>query len=256
VLPDRGVDSPAQRRPVPEDAVAAVFARAAELDAELSPGDAPAVLDVEALVEVGLAVGLSPEAVRRAVAEHQAGALVPTPPPPGTWVGPRAAVAERRVGGDARRVRRGIEHDLGRQWFRKVRGVDGRSLWVARDDLKARLARQVDFRHRLVLKGVSAVVLTTVDCGAGEVAVRLEADPAERRNGLGWMVAGLTTTGATVGLVAAAVAGFDAAALLVPATAAAGGGGGVALARRSYLDQLARLGDDLEGMIDRVARLG
>jgi hypothetical protein len=238
---------------VPEEAVAAVFARAAELDAELSPEGPHALLDVEALVEVGMAVGLSPAAVRRAVAEHQAGAVLPAASTPSTWVGPRVAVAERRLGGDARGVRRSIERSLERQWFRKVRGADGHSLWTARDDLAARVSRQVDFKKRLVLKGVTGVALTAVDCDDDEVAVRLEADLGDRRNDLGWMVAG-TTTGTTVaGAILAMAVGLDpvlAGTLVVLPAATAGGS--VAIARRAYQGQLQRLTDDLEGMLDRA----
>ena len=182
--------------PLPEDAVAAVVARAAEIDLHQSPPSPATLLDEEAMVEIGAAVGLSPAAIRQAVAEHHAGALVPAVVAPDTWVGPRVAVAEQRLTGDPDRLRRAVERDLERQWFRKVRDQDGHSVWAARTDLPARVARRVDFRHRLVLDGVSALRLTTVPCGADEVVVRLEADPAERRTTLGWKVAGTTAGGA------------------------------------------------------------
>ncbi|MDQ3384945.1 MAG: hypothetical protein M3503_02875, partial [Actinomycetota bacterium] len=76
-MADRIAGVPAVGRPVPEDAVAAVFARAAALDLEQAPGSPPLLLDEDALVEIGTAVGLTPAAVRQAVAEHRAGALVP-----------------------------------------------------------------------------------------------------------------------------------------------------------------------------------
>jgi hypothetical protein len=243
------------RRPVPEEAIAAVFARAAELDAELAPGDPHAALDVEALVEVGAAVGLSPEAIRRAVAEHHAGALVPASQPPTTWVGPRGAAVERRLEADPARVRRALERSLERQWFRKVRGGEDGGLWCARDDLAARVGRQVDFRKRLVLKGVSGLQVTTTSAEPDEVVVRIEADLAERRTDMGWLVAGTTTGGTVVGTVLAVASGLDpvlAGALLTLPGAAAGAGGGVAVARRTYAEQLRRLGDDLEGMLDRL----
>lgn len=245
---------PARRAPVPEDAVAAVFARAAELDLQQAPGSSPVLLDEDALVEIGAAVGLTPEAVRQAVAEHRAGALVPAPPAPPTWVGPRLAVAERRVAGDPGPVSRAVERDLERQWFRRVRGRDERSVWVARNDLQARVARRVDFRHRLVLQGVSGVVVTTVACAGADATVRIEADPAERRHGLGWTVAGVTTGGATAGFVAALLAGVDVdpALLWSLPSAGLGAGGGVVRARRRYLGQLRDLVDDLEGILDRA----
>ena len=235
--------------------MAAVFARAAELDLRHGP-DAPAtLLDEEALVEIGGAVGLSPAAVRQAVAEHHAGVLVPATDAPATWVGPRLAVAERRMAGDANRVRRALERDLERQWFRKVRDQGGRSAWAARTDLPARVARRVDFRHRLVLGGVSGLLLTVVACTADEVVVRLEADPAERRSDLGWRVAGATAGGATVGAaIVGGVTGIGAEPLLALATAGMSATGAVALARRTYLAQVGRLADDLEGALDRLQR--
>ena len=249
--------------PLPEDAVAAVFARAAEIDLHQSPQSPATLLDEEAMVEIGAAVGLSPAAIRQAVAEHHAGALVPAVVAPDTWVGPRVAVAEQRLTGDPDRLRRAVERDLERQWFRKVRDQDGHSVWAARTDLPARVARRVDFRHRLVLDGVSAVRLTTVPCGADEVVVRLEADPAERRTTLGWKVAGTTAGGATVGAVLAALFGVDSGALEVASElvlfvvpTAGAGAGGVSAARRSYLAQLRRLTDDLAGTLDRLRHHG
>lgn len=253
---DRSADIPAVARSVPEDAVAAVFARAAELDLKNAPGGAPTLLDEDALVEIGTAVGLSPDAVRRALAEHHAGALVAAAAPPGTWVGPRLAVAERLVEGAPDKVRRAVERDLEREWFRKVRDQGERSVWAARTDLPARVARRVDFRHRLVLQGVSGLVLTSVTSGRNDVAVRIEADPAERRNGLGWVVVAATTGGATAGAVLAVLTGLDTAFLVALPTAGVGAGSGLALAlaRRAYRSQVLRLADDLEGILDRLER--
>lgn len=256
-MAERSADVPAIGRPVPEDAVAAVFARAAELDLQQTPGASPVLLDEDALVEIGAAVGLTPGAVRRAVAEHRAGALVPAVAPPVTWVGPRLAVVERRVTGDPGAVRRAVERDLERQWFRRVRDNGGRSVWVARNDLQARVARRVDLRHRLVLRGVSGVVLTTVAFDGTDVAMRIEADPAERRHGLAWAVAGVTTGGATAGFFLGLLffgIELDPVLLTAVPTAGLGAGGGIAGARRSYVGQLRRLGDDLEGILDRAER--
>ena len=253
-MADRTADVPAVRRSVPDDAIAAVFARAAELDLQQAPGAPPTLLDEDALVEIGTAVGLSPAAVRRAVAEHHAGALAPAIVPPATWVGPRLAVAERRVDGDPTKARRAVERDLERQWFRKVRDQGERSVWTARVDLPARVARRVDFHHRLVLQGVSGLILTSVADGDGDVVVRIEADPAERRNGLGWTVVAAATGGATTGAVLAVLAGLDPALLLALPTAGMGAGGGFALARRAYVNQVRRLTDDLEGILDRLER--
>ena len=257
-----GARVPAATPPLAEEAVAAVFARAAEIDLHQSPQSPATLLDEEALVEIGATVGLSPAAIRQAVAEHHAGALVPAVVAPDTWVGPRLAVAEQRLTGDPDRLRRAVERDLERQWFRKVRDQDGRSVWTARTDLPARVARRVDFRHRLVLQGVSGVVLTTFTCGADEVVVRLEADPAERRTTLGWKVAGTAAGGATVGAVLAALFGLDGTPLETAselvyflAPTAGAGAGGVSAARRSYTAQLRRLTDDLEGTLDRLRRI-
>ena len=251
-------DVPALRRPVPEDAVAAVFARAAALDLEHAPGTAPLLLDEDALVEIGAAVGLTPGAVRQAVAEHRAGALAPAAVPPATWVGPRLAVVERRLGGDPVTIRRAVGRDLERQWFRRVRDQGERSVWSSRQDVAARVARRVDLRHRLVLEGVSAVVVTTVPCHDGDVVVRLEADPAERRDDLRRGVAGTATAAAAAGLGLALFesVGLDTAALLALPSAGAGAWGGRARARARYLDQLRRLADDLEALLDRVQRSG
>ena len=234
--------------------MAAVFARAAALDLEHGAGAPPLLLDEDALVEIGGSVGLSPAAVRQAVAEHRAGALAPAAVPPATWVGPRLAAVERRFAGDALAVRTAVERDVERQWFRRVRDQGERSVWTARQDVAARVARRVDFRHRLVLEGVSAVVVTTVACPDGGVAVRIEADPAERRSGHGQAVAATTAGAAAAGFLLALVGDLDPAVLYALPSAGLGAGGGVARARRSYHDQLRRLTDDLEGLVDRVQR--
>lgn len=250
---------------VPESALAAVFARAAALDVDHGTGGADTAhgaagrhedgLDEDALVEIGAAVGLSPAAIRQAVAEHRAGALLAPAAPEETWVGARLAVVKRRVHGDQTRVRRSIERALDQQLLRKVRGGDGRSTWCPRTDVAARVARRLDLHHRLVLHNVSGLALTVVE-GPGWVTVRFEADPAERRSGLGWVVAGAATGSATLGALLAVAAGLDPAVLaVVPAVgcAVAGGGGGVALARRSYAAEVRRLTDDLEGLLDRLS---
>lgn len=235
--------------------MAAVFARAAELDLRHGPEVPPELLDEEALVEIGGSVGLSPAAVRQAVAEHHAGALVRPTVAPVTWVGPRLAVAERRLSGDPGRLRRAVERDLERQWFRKVRDQGERSVWAARTDLPARVARRVDLRHRLVLDGVSGLILTVVACGPDGVVVRLEADPAERRQSLGWRVAGVTAGGATVGAaLLAGATGIDPMLLLALPTAGMSAAAALAVARRTYLAQVGRLADDLEGALDRLER--
>jgi hypothetical protein len=243
------------KKRVPEEAVAAVFARAAELDLQRPSGDAHVHLDDDALVEIGASVGLSEQAVRRAVAEHRAGALVPvSQTAPATWVGPRVAVAERRIDGDPAALRRSVEQQLERQWFRRVRDQGERSVWCARNDVAARVARKVDFRQRLVLRGVVGVIVTAVDCGDDGVVVRLEADPAERRSELGWAVALAAAGGAAVGAVIAAVTEPSILDLASLPGAGFGGGGGLRLARRSYRSQLDRLTDDLAGMLDRLER--
>ena len=85
------------------------------------------------------------------------------------------------------------------------------------------------------------VVLVTGDAAAAGTVAAV---------GLGGRVA--TTL---LGGVLAAVVGVDLAALLVVPTAAAGGAvGGVSIARRTYGEQVARLTDDLEGMLDRLER--
>jgi hypothetical protein len=123
------------------------------------------------------------------------------------------------------------------------------------------VARKVDFRQRHVLQGVSSILLTTVRCGGDEVAVRLEADPADRRNALGWKVGATAVAGASVGAVLAGITGLNGIVdggidvLLVAASSAgAGGVGGRRAARRSYEAQLGRLADDLEGTLDRLER--
>lgn len=237
------------RTPVPDGDVAAVLARASALDAEHAWGTPAAHLDEDALVEIAHAVGVSPDAVRQAVAEHRTGVLRPGASPR-TWIGPRAVVVERRIDGDVEHVERSVQRLVEGQLFRRVRHQPRRSQWRARTDVAGRLTRTLDLRHRLTLHKVSAIDIATTPCPDGVVAVRLVADPAVRRSELGWGV-GIAAGGAAA--VGAALGVFDLALLLaaVPAAGAVGGTG-LAVARHIYRSEVAEVTDALEGLLDQV----
>jgi hypothetical protein len=103
------------------DQAAAVFKRAAELDAEMKAdgqGFDPAELE-----SIGAEVGLEPEAIRRAIAEIQ------RPAPPAD-VGPRDVVLTRQVPGQAAEVQTQIHRFLANQGYELQRRQGGSTVWV------------------------------------------------------------------------------------------------------------------------------
>ncbi len=154
--------------------------RAAELDAA-DRIDEPG-LDRTALEAAASEVGISPAAVRRALAEHDAGAL--TRPTDRSVLGPARSQAVRTVGLPATVARQRVDRWLRSQLLEvhDRRGVEVE--WRRRRDLSATLRRRIDPRRRVRLGGVDAVVASVVTAGEGASIVRLEADLGFTRRGL------------------------------------------------------------------------
>lgn len=250
-----------ERARLTPDQAAAVFRRAAELEAQgASPPDE--TLDLLALEEIGREVGLSPQAIRRAVAELQAAppaSAVPAPAARPGLLGTPVVVVERTVPGAPAEVGSRVDEWLWHQGLEKRRQRPGRSEWVPRRGLVAGLRRNLDVGRRLKLNDVCRLGLGVVDAADGRSRVRIEADLGEYRRNLkaGLVVAPLATGGAlaAVGLVGLGYAGGpDVEVILAALPAGAGlaaGGGGVARAvlrrrRASVVEALEGLCDQLE----------
>ena len=149
----------AEERLLTEDEVALVFRRAAEIEGE-EPGHRGGEFDVATLERIAVEAGLSPDAVRRAVAELRAGQLVPVDAKPARRMAvpiPATAVIERRLSIDSQTVSRRLDTYLKGQTFRVARRHGDLTVWEPSASLVANLARGVDLGDRMRLRGVSGV---------------------------------------------------------------------------------------------------
>jgi len=246
--------------------IAAVLRRASELDHR--PVSGPPGTELAAVEEAAAEVGLSPAAVRQAVAELRAGALDPRAGTPARRVlGPPTLTVWRAVPGSTPAVTAWLHDFLGRQLFCLRRDQDGAglrgpnariSLWERRDDMAAGLRRGLDSlrERRLVFRDVHRLQAAVVEepGGSGRVVVRLELDVRSAR----WAQTAVVASGGALG--AAMVGGTLLAAGLDPAllvTAPLGGGMVVAGHQAGgwfYRRQVAELELAAEGVLDRLDR--
>jgi hypothetical protein len=168
---------PTERRLLTSDEVAAVLRRAAELDGEHDRR--PDGVEYEALEAAASEVGLSPMAIRRAVAELDVGALERGP-----TVVAEQCVIERPLA----RVASDVDRSLRRQLLVLMRRDGSSSWWSSRSDPGAQVRRAFNPRGRIVLADVDElrVHLAAIEDGRSTL-VRLEVDgPLEPA--LGWRV--------------------------------------------------------------------
>ena len=233
------------------EAASEIIRRAAELDADRLD-DGPG-LDRVALEAAAGEVGLSPAAVRRALAEHDAGALVRAPDR--SILGPAHALAVRTVDLPATIARSRVERWLKGQLLevRERRGDE--VVWCRRRDLAAKLRRKVDLAKRVRLDGVDAVIASVVGSGDGRSIVRLEADLEHTRRGL---LTGVAAVPAAAGPVLGGVAALI---LTEPLFLAGGvpvglalGGAGLYAGRRTLATERAEAGRVLELFLDELDR--
>jgi hypothetical protein len=149
----------AHERLLTEDEVALVFRRAAEIEGE-DPAHRAGEFDVATLERIAVEAGLSPVAVRRAVAELRAGQLAPLDRRPGRRLAapiPASTVVERRLAVDRDAVSRRLEQYLKAQTFRVARRHGDVTVWEPSGSLAANLVRGIDLTDRMRLRGVSGL---------------------------------------------------------------------------------------------------
>ena len=242
------------------DEVALVLRRAAELEA-LAEGPAAGLddrYDADAVEAAATEVGLSPDAVRQAVAELRVGSLAQPPEPPRRRLAAVTAagsplVAEQRVVAVEPRTALAVLDGLMRQQlFEPRRREDGgRTTYRPRFDLAAKLRRKLDFTGSLKLDEVVSVTTTASPSGDGSL-VRIEAQLATSRSTVvgGSAAAGAATTLVT-GVGGALLAEPALVVLSFPAGAAIGAGALRVRGRR--WDQVRRdVNDALTLLLDRV----
>jgi hypothetical protein len=212
------------------DEVALVLRRAAEIEAA-EDASAPALAyDPAAVEEAAREVGLSPTAVRQAVAELRAGVL---PAATAGELRPRSrgrALASRRVA-DQRLVDRPpavalatVDRFLRTQMFELRRRSGDRSLYRHRADLIAGLRRRLDFAGVIKLEGLTMVdvVVTPAD---ERTLVRVEAELAtSHANAVAGGAAAGTAVTVLTGLVGAVAGEVGLVIAALPAGALVGAG--------------------------------
>jgi hypothetical protein len=242
-------------RDLTRDEVRLVLRRAAELERGAGDDAADTLSEAE-LERLGAEVGLSPHAVRQAIAEARAGAMDPAgaPAPLERVLGRRLRVHERVVGGEVVRVRARVEQFLRGQLFRLRRRVGERQRWERTPGLVPELRRSLNWTGRYALTELRTVEVLVLEGPApGRARVRLIVDVAPLQE----RMAGGSALGTIAG---AALAGV----LWVTGTpqvfewlvAASGAGIGVLASWREYRRGLTSVSAALEHFLDELEHAG
>ncbi len=236
-------------------AVQRVLRRAAELEKRPPEGQSPSTTDVSEaeLTAIAAEVGIAPEAINRALAEHRAGALaVPEPPSlVDRVVGPSQLVFTRTVGGAYATVRAAVDEFLNGQLLHMKRNLGDSQIWQASTDFWSRVRRVADMQKRVWLRDCE-IEVATVALGGSQVMVRFTLRLAEPRRRRAWEAFGGAAAGVAIG--AAGLAAFHG--LPLDALAIVGGGSVSASsligARRRYHRDLERAQNALERFLDSL----
>lgn len=234
------------------DEVARVLRRAAEIEAADDRPGSDEGYDQVAVEEAAREVGLSPAAVRQAVAELRVGAL-PAEAPRGVarTAGSRLVAQQRLVEASPEAVLAAVDRFLRTQMFELRRRAGDRSLYRQRSDLVASLRRGLDFAGAIKLEGLRTVdlVVTPAD---DRTLVRVEAElTSSRANAVAGGAAAGTAVTLTTGLAGALMAEPGLVIASLPAGAVVGASGiRVAEARwRKRRDDVAEV---LASLLDRL----
>lgn len=228
--------------------VSLVLRRAAELERRDTVDEALAPAEIEALAAE---VGLSPDAVQRAISEVRAG-VVAEPREPGALervLGPNMVVVERTVRGRAAEVQRRIERALRGQLLRKRRDFGARSVWEHAPGWLPALRRALDWSGALTLGEARELEVAVVGAGDERATVRLVVDVGALQRKV--------ATGAALGTAAGVAAALALWAMHTPVAfewlAAAGATATGSIGSiRFYRRQLASTEAALEHLLDEV----
>jgi hypothetical protein len=234
-----------------------VFRRAAELDAAV-PGGPEALLDGRTLEAAGTEAGLSVRALRQALDELRAGALVPAEPVLDELPTRHSIVRTRAVPGPAAGVMAELEGLARRNVLAERRRRGATTVWDRRTGMGPAVRRAVPGRRArpLAVVGRLSATLGPVPGAPDLVCVELRADLVPARRLLRWRTKAGVATGVATGTGVAAAAVL--AAPLVPAdvlllvAGASGAGWAGVVGHRAAVDARAALGDALAYALDRL----
>jgi hypothetical protein len=225
-----------------DDEVARVLRRASELDlgaaTSLATGEGLPVASVEA---AAAEVGLSPAAVRQAVAELRTGALDEQESP---------IVCARVVPLPSDAALEAVGRFLTRQVMARARARGSEEVWRPREDWLAGMQRGLDWAKAIRLRAINEVVVRAVEVEGGTL-VRLVAHPSgavASAPGIGLGVG--TIVGGGLGALGAVIAPELALAAVPGGTA--GGYGGWRVGRRVQRRQRWRVAEAIDGLLDEL----
>jgi len=240
-------------------AVERVLARAAELQARTSDGDARDDISDEQIIAAGTEAGLSPALIRQALAEERTRVAVPEERGIAAQVaGASVASASRTIRGTTADVLAALNQTMLRDETLAIkrRWVD-RMTWEPRRDFWAAFRRLAPGGRAFDLFYAHEVAATLAPLDDGRVAVRLDADVSRARaqrleQGGAVAIGGVTAGGGMVG-AALLIKGFMLGAVLGVAAipVAAGLAAGFAIAR-SHRQVVERTQLALERILDRL----
>ena len=246
-----------EERLLREDEVALVFRRAAELEAQ-APGDR-AELDVATLERIAVEAGLSPAAVRQAVAELQTGRLpVPVEGRRGRRRAvPSSIVVERRLPVPADVVSQRLEGYLKAQMFRVCRRQGDLTIWEQSKSLAANVLRGVDLTDRIRLRRVDGLeVQVTAEGDRGtRTHVRITLDFTKvHRNARTGVITGAAIEGVSVVLGVAGAALGEPLSLTLPVMTAGPAAATYYSTRSTYGKHVKKAVDAIELVLDELER--
>lgn len=245
---------------IPPEQIERIIARASVLQNAAGEADGRR-LSPEELVSIGREVGLSPEFVRRAIAEYRADALAPPAPQDHPLfeklLGPAHVRVRRVIRGTPEAVHRDFEQRMREdEVMQPVRRRSTESVWRRDGSLMGKLQRGLDFSGReYELVRLESVEMAAAPASDDSALVTLTADLSNIRKdtATGWAVGvGVVWLVLISGLVGGTGWGF----LSFPALVA-GAAGAIAAIRLTMADRRRRVGLVLEGVLDRLeARRG
>jgi hypothetical protein len=250
-----GVSETRRRVTLTRDEVARVLHRASEIEAA---ADGPATgdhYDAEAVEQAAVEVGLSPAAVRQAVAELRVGVL-PAGGPAGRLERSRVATSrfvaqQRLVERRPEAVHAAVDRFLRSQMLELRRRSGDRALYRPRRDLVASLRRGLDFAGAIKLDGIRTVSALATPADE-RTLVRVEAELASSRANV---VAGAAGTGTGVALLMGIGGALAAEPGLVIAAVPAGaavGAGGLRIAGGRWRQRRDDVDEVLAALLDRL----
>ena len=229
-----------------------VLARAAELQGQSSSADATGALSDAQILELGKEVGLSPEALRQAIAEERARVAIPEARGMAGWFGPETFAATRVVPGTPESALIAIDAVLrGDLPFDVKRRFPDRVHWEPRrgffDAVRSQFIRGVEGADLRLAQEVATTV-TAID--AGRTHVRVDAVLTEARRRAFAASRNAAIAGAGVAVVLSGALGVGVVFVGPPVVLAVGAM--LFSFRRGYRNTAARVVTAIEQVLDRL----